>query len=70
MTIKLSFAYLPLISSVGQSPKPQGISVVPTINPKMNPNNNDMNIPTIKDTNPTFWKIIFKIDILLLYLNN
>lgn len=44
---------LPRISSVGQSPAPQGISVVPKIKPKMKPNKHDRNMPTANEINPT-----------------
>lgn len=47
-------AYLPFISSVGQSLKPQGISVVPTIRPNTKPNKMDMNIPVARAINPDF----------------
>lgn len=46
--------YLPFISSVGQSPKPHGISVDARIKPKINPNRQDKNIPTTKLKNPAF----------------
>lgn len=48
---------LPFISSVGKSPKPQGISVVPRISPNINPKRQLINIPTASETKPTFYKI-------------
>lgn len=49
-----SFIYLPFISSVGQSPKPHGISVVPRISPKIKPNRIEINMPKPNAANPTF----------------
>ena len=53
----LGLSHRPFISSVGQSPKPQGISVVPRMRPKMKPKRRDVSNPTEKARNPDFWKI-------------
>lgn len=50
--------YLPFISSVGKSPLPQGISVVPRINPKQKPNSTEINIPRASEMKPTFCKLL------------
>lgn len=46
--------YRSLISVVGQSPYPQGISVVPSNKPNIKPNTRPMNRPNDIDITPDF----------------
>lgn len=48
------FTYRPFISSVGQSPRPHGCSVAPTIKPNKKPNTNEMSIPVPRVIKPLF----------------
>lgn len=51
----VSINHLPRISSVGQSPKPHGISVVPTMRPNMKPNTTLISMPTKNAMKPDFY---------------
>lgn len=54
----MNYKYRDFISSVGQSPKPHGISVVPKIKPKMNPKSNEKNIPKIRLSKPLLIRLL------------
>lgn len=43
---------------MGQSPNPQGISVVPKIRPKMNPNTREKNIPATRLSKPLLTRLL------------
>lgn len=57
----MNYKYRDFISSVGQSPKPHGISVVPKISPNMNPNSNERNIPSTRLSKPLLTRLLSEI---------